>query len=136
MVLGFHLVLTGAQKRALTKALVAARQRGDLRVVNRLLAVLGIAEGKTTLAGLASVLRVSAQAIGQWIKQYLLGGVKALKRPPGRPPMTQEATPGARGVGQRWAGGGRFPGRLLAHADDSGADSRPLWGALFREIPQ
>lgn len=37
----------------------------------------------------ASVLRVSTQAIGQWIKQYLLGGIKALvglKRPPGRPP--------------------------------------------------
>ena len=87
--LGFRLVLSAPQKRALVKALEVARRQGDLRVITRLLAILSIAENRVSVTEMARLLRVSLESIRQWVKLYLwkgLRGLTHLKRSPGRPP--------------------------------------------------
>ncbi len=86
--LAFRLLLSKSQQRELIQALARARTQGHLTTVNRLLALLAIAEGNHDLATIAHLLRVSTEAIRQWLKRYLLGGVDGLiagKRSPGRP---------------------------------------------------
>ena len=68
-------------------AFAKARQRGDLRIMNRLLAIFAIAEGEKNLSQIARLLRVSHEAVRQWLIKYLIAGVSGLieqKRAPGR----------------------------------------------------
>lgn len=87
--LGFRLVLSAPQKRALVNALDVARRQGNLRVITRLLALLSLAENRLSVTEIAQLLRVSLESIRQWVKLYLwkgLRGLTQLKRSPGRPP--------------------------------------------------
>lgn len=89
--LNFRLGLSGAQRAELDGELVKARQAGDLPRVNRVLAILALAEG-LAVSATARVLKVSREAVRGWLKRYLLEGVRGLwaKKSPGRPPkLTQ-----------------------------------------------
>ena len=55
--LGFRLVLSAPQKRALVKALAVARRQGNRRVITRLLALLSIAENRLSVTEIARLLR-------------------------------------------------------------------------------
>lgn len=85
----FNIVLSKEQERDLVFALDKARRNGNLTVSNRILAVLNFAEWEnTTFEDIASFLKVSDESVRQWVKKYILGGIKALteqKRSPGRP---------------------------------------------------
>ncbi len=88
----FKLNLSKAHQNDLLEELKRAHQKGDLPWVKRILAVLAFAEGQVIQA-VAKMLRVSAEAVRQWIKRLLVGGVVGLrsKKPPGRPSkMTKE----------------------------------------------
>jgi hypothetical protein len=78
--LAFRLLLSKSQQRELIQALARARAQGHLTTVNRLLSLLAIAEGNHDLATIAHLLRVSTEAIRQWLKRYLLGGVGRVDR--------------------------------------------------------
>lgn len=87
--LPFRLVVSNGQQRELIQALKSARTQGQLTRVNRLRAILAVAEGEHDLATIARLLRVSPEAIRQWLHRYLLGGLNGLlagQRSPGRPP--------------------------------------------------
>lgn len=85
----FNLVLSKEQERDLIFALDKAKRDGSLTMINRSLAVLNFAEGEnSTFKDIASFLKVSDESVRQWVKKYILGGIKALtiqKRSPGRP---------------------------------------------------
>ncbi len=68
--LGFRLVLSAPQKRALVNALDVARRQGNLRVITRLLALLSLAENRLSVTEIAQLLRVSLESIRQWVKLY------------------------------------------------------------------
>lgn len=84
----FYLILTSKQQEELIAELAKARQRGNLTVVNRITAVLAVAESGFSLADIAKMIRVSTESIRSWIKKYMVSGIKGLimqKKPPGRP---------------------------------------------------
>lgn len=84
----FHLILSQIQKAKLIKSLENARRKGDLTVVNRILAVLAYAEHKNSVEDIANLLHISTEFIRAWVKKYMQGGIKLItfrKRPPGRP---------------------------------------------------
>ena len=60
---------------------------GDLRLVRRISALLGLANGKT-VAQVAETLAVSRQAVYDWLKAFMLDGAESLvyRRSPGRKP--------------------------------------------------
>ena len=89
--LDFRLSLRSSQKEALKKRLYTARSVGNMRSVNRILAVLALAEG-TCQAQIASILRVSEESIRLWLCAFLLHGVQGLeiKHSCGRPPRLNE----------------------------------------------
>jgi DMSO/TMAO reductase YedYZ heme-binding membrane subunit len=85
--LNFRLLLKGTQRQALLKRLKRARQIGDLWLSNRILSIWNFADG-WAVKDIASVLKVCADSVRQWIGQFLCLGVAGLKRgkSPGRPP--------------------------------------------------
>lgn len=85
--LDFRLTLSKFQIKSLLKALSEARELGRLTVINRIRAILAIAEGKD-VRDIASILRVSKESIRQWFIKYMTGGLRALRtiqKPSGRP---------------------------------------------------
>jgi hypothetical protein len=74
----FRLTLSKFERKSLFKALSQAQKSGQLTVVNRIRAILAIAEGKD-IDDIAAILRVSKEAIRQWLKKYLAEGLKALR---------------------------------------------------------
>lgn len=84
--LRFRLSLYAAQKKALTARLRIAEQLGDIGSVKRILAIQLLCEG-VPKKEIASMLKVSAEAVRLWLRGFLLRGVKGLetKKPPGRP---------------------------------------------------
>jgi len=85
--LNFHLNISKSQHQAMEQAFNKARKRGDHKTMNRLLAIFAISEGETNLSKIARLLRVSHEAVRQWLIKYLLEGVSGLiqrKQPPGR----------------------------------------------------
>jgi len=83
-----NLSLTLKQKQDLINELSNARRRGNLTVVNRITAVLAIAENGISVENIAKIIRVSNESIRAWVKKYILLGIKGLiilKKSPGRP---------------------------------------------------
>ena len=76
--LSFRLGLSGAQRTELDGELVEARRNGDMPRVNRVLAILALAEG-VAVREAAQMLRVSREAVRGWLKRYLLQGVSGLR---------------------------------------------------------
>lgn len=85
--LNFRLSLYPTQHKALNKRLKYAEQIGNTPLVKRILAILSFCEGLSK-EDIASLLRVSVEAVRLWLQDFLLKGVRALdaKKPPGRPP--------------------------------------------------
>lgn len=85
--LDFRLSISAEQREQLRKALDHAHRKGDLREAKRLLAILAFAKDER-VARVAELLQVTAEAVRQWIKRFLLGGVIGMrsKHSPGRPP--------------------------------------------------
>lgn len=85
--LNFHFSLSRIQRKALQTKLKRAEQRGDLRTLRRLLALLALDDGHT-ISEVASLLKVSSEAVRSWLKRFLLHGVGGLTttKSPGRPP--------------------------------------------------
>ena len=85
--LDFRLTLHRLQKEALKKRLETARNSGNIRLLNRVLAILAIAEG-IRHEQIDATLRVSVESIRLWLNAFLLDGVRNLypKKSPGRPP--------------------------------------------------
>ncbi|MEN8221249.1 MAG: IS630 family transposase [Pseudomonadota bacterium] len=84
----FYLVLTSEQTQKLRNELAKARRRGNLTLVNRITAVLAVAESGASLADIAKIICVSTESIRSWVKKYLVSGIRGLiaqKKSPGRP---------------------------------------------------
>ncbi|WP_035242313.1 helix-turn-helix domain-containing protein, partial [Desulfobacter vibrioformis] len=75
--LDFRLTLSKFEHKSLLKALSQSQKLGQLTVVNRIRAILAIAEGKN-VDDIAAILRVSKEGIRQWLKKYLAEGLKVL----------------------------------------------------------
>lgn len=84
--LNFRLTLYPSQKKALAMRLEAAERLGDIRSVKRILAIMSLAEGLSK-EGIASMLKISVEAVRLWLHAFLLQGVQGLEinKPPGRP---------------------------------------------------
>lgn len=72
--LSFHINLSRNQIEKLQNALAEAEHQGNLGEVKRFLAILAVAEGHAPEEA-ADFLRVSVQAIYQWLRHYLLQGI-------------------------------------------------------------
>jgi transposase len=85
--LNFRLALHSSQKQLLEKSLKTARNLGNMRLANRILAILAIAEG-ICQKQVADILKVSDESIRVWLCAFLLYGLRGLqtKKAPGRPP--------------------------------------------------
>lgn len=84
----FYLTLSNEQEEELLNALVKARKNGSLILVNRITAILAVAENGFSLAHIAKILRLSSESIRSWLKKYMISGIKGLiarKNTPGRP---------------------------------------------------
>jgi len=85
--LDFRLDLSRFLRKALMKSLSEAIEAGKLTLINRIRAVLAVADGYS-FSDIATILRVSSESIRQWVIKYLSGGINALlavKKRPGRP---------------------------------------------------
>lgn len=82
----FTLKLTKVQKRKLDKALKKSEAKGKLDEVKRILALFSLADGQSKKL-IAQVLKVSREAVRQWLNAYLVKGLKGLQNEqrPGRP---------------------------------------------------
>jgi transposase len=85
--LDFRLYLRSSQKQALKTRLKTARNLGNIKLINRILSILALAEG-ISQQHVARTLQVSDESIRLWLCAFLLYGVRGLetKRSPGRPP--------------------------------------------------
>lgn len=85
--LNFRLNLRSSQKEVLGKRLKTARNLGDMRLVNRILSILALAEG-ICQRQVASTLKISEESVRLWLCAFLLHGIRGLetKQSPGRPP--------------------------------------------------
>ncbi len=83
----FRLRLSKRQREVLMNKLDAARRDGIVKVVNRILAVLAFADGRS-LQAIAATLKVNRETVRGWIKRYLWQGLRGLYsgKSPGRPP--------------------------------------------------
>lgn len=82
----FRLKLSRAAERELIARLEYARKKGDLKEVNRISAILALANG-SAMEEAASLLCITVGAIYKWLQQYLTNGIKGIfnKKSPGRP---------------------------------------------------
>ena len=85
--LNFRLTLQFSQKEVLKTRLNTARNLGNMRLVNRILSILAIAEGFSKQQ-VANALQVSGESVRLWLCAFVLHGVQGLetKKSPGRPP--------------------------------------------------
>jgi len=84
--LEFRLKLSTFQQRQINKRMQLAQQTGNIAHIKRLLAIQSIAEGES-YETIATVLKVSVQAVRDWLAAYLSKGISGLsaKKSPGRP---------------------------------------------------
>jgi len=85
--LAFRLSLYGCQRLALKLRLGLAQHSGNIKLVNRILAIFALADGLSPQQ-VASTLRVSDQSVLNWLSAFIQDGVDGLKvgSAPGRPP--------------------------------------------------
>lgn len=85
--LAFRLTLSATCRKQLNERLKIAQDLGKIQEVKRVLAILSLADGATR-AAVASILKVSEEAVRQWLNAFLVQGVDGLrsKKSPGRPP--------------------------------------------------
>ena len=115
--LDFQLRLSGRQREALYRRLSGARQRGDQRVVTRVLTMLALADGYS-IDQTANLFQVTGQTVRNWLRRFFTAGIDGLVRiatSPGRPAKLTKA--------QR-----RELGRLL----DAGPEAAGFTGACWR----
>ena len=82
----FRVTVSRRRRQELEHQLHTAQQLGQLRDVKCLLAILALTEGQSC-DDVALTLRITPKTVHQWVRQWLLGGLKGLQRnpPPGRP---------------------------------------------------
>ena len=82
----FRLTLSNSTKKELERLMQAARNRGDLAVVKKILAILAVAAGQF-YDSISEILHVSEESIRLWVKDLCLIGPAGLiaKKSPGRP---------------------------------------------------
>ena len=83
----FRLTVSRRSRQALERQLSTAQQFGKLHDVTCLLAILAITEGQSC-EQVALTLRITPKTVHQWVRRFLVAGLKGLKRkkPTGRPP--------------------------------------------------
>jgi DNA-binding GntR family transcriptional regulator len=79
IILHFRLTLSGSQGEALYRRLGLARQGGDHRKVERIVAMLALAEGLTQEA-VAELFKLSVQTLRNWVQRLLSEGMAGLLR--------------------------------------------------------
>ncbi len=84
--IAFQLKLTKRQLESLEKAQVNAEKAGDCQKIKRILSILLFSRNEKIL-DIAKLLKVSHEAVRNWIKHYLLKGLLGLRsgKIPGRP---------------------------------------------------
>ena len=84
--LKFRLTITHEQRQALNTRLASAQQRGDLRTIQFILAVLAVVQHHYDTAQVAATLQLSEEQVERYVKQFLLYGPKGVgfKKPSGR----------------------------------------------------
>lgn len=91
--LAFNLKLSAAQREQLVQMLKVAQKLGQRQPVTRVMAILACADQQShTVATVASVLQVSAEAVRQWVVLFLARGPQSLaaqRRPGRRPRLTK-----------------------------------------------
>ena len=82
-----RIIITNQTIKMLEKIMKQARQIGDFRTVKRIMAVISVIGGHT-YATVASILKVSEEAVRIWMKKFLLKGPAGLRgrKPGGRKP--------------------------------------------------
>lgn len=82
----FRIKLSKGVRASIEKKLKQAQESGDLQTVKRMLAILSLEEGESP-SRIAQMLKVSTEAIRQWVVSYLTRGLKGLVngKKPGRP---------------------------------------------------
>jgi transposase len=90
--LAFRLKLSKAYQQRLNGEVKVAQQLGKVQQVKRLLAILAVAD-EHSIGEVAQTLRVSPEAVRQWLNAFLGRGVAGLrsKKSPGRPPKLTKA---------------------------------------------
>src|SRR5438552_1991728 len=82
----FRIKLSKVVRESIEKKLKQAQESGDFQTVKRMLAILSLAAGEG-VSRIAKILKVSTEAIRQWVVSYLTRGLKGLVngKKPGRP---------------------------------------------------
>ncbi|MEW6127266.1 MAG: IS630 family transposase [Acidobacteriota bacterium] len=89
--LNFRLTITTPQRQALDRKLVAAKQRGDLRLVKFILTIFAVVHYQDT-AQAAQVLQLSSAQVERYVHQFLCYGVRGVAFKPStgrRPKLTK-----------------------------------------------
>jgi len=83
----FRLTISRRSRQALERHLTTAHQVGKLHDVKCLLAILAVTDGQS-YEQVALTLRVTPKTVHQWVRLFLVAGLKGLRRkkPTGRPP--------------------------------------------------
>lgn len=83
----FTLKLSKYAEKTINSSIKRAEANGDLEKAKKLLTIKLFSVGKTTVQ-IAEILQVSTQSIRNWLKLYILKGIRGLKngKSPGRPP--------------------------------------------------
>ena len=83
----FRVTVSRRRRQELEHQLHTAQQLGKLHAVKCLLAILALTDGQSCDA-VARTLRVTPKTVHQWVRRWLLDGLKGLQwnKPPGRPP--------------------------------------------------
>ena len=83
----FRVTVSRRRRQELEHQLHTAQQLGKLHAVKCLLAILALTDGQSCDA-VAWTLRVTPKTVHQWVRRWLLDGLKGLQwnKPPGRPP--------------------------------------------------
>ncbi len=76
--LSFRLIINSGSRKRLEKLLKRSEDRGDLRTVKRVMAILAFSDNVSP-SEICNILRVSEESIRLWIKAFLLKGVEGLK---------------------------------------------------------
>lgn len=90
--LAFRFTLSRACRKRLNERLKIAQDLGKVQEIKRVLAILSLADG-ATITAVAAILKVSPEAVRQWLHTFLVTGVNGLrsKTSPGRPPKLTKA---------------------------------------------
>lgn len=112
----FSLRLSKQQKSVLQNALKRTESEGDLTKVKRILSILMLNKG-CLVAEVSDILQVNTESIRQWLRKYLVEGLRGLRSgsSPGRPPKLNKS--------QR---------RELAKAITEGSEKQGFTGSCWR----